>query len=144
METIISMEEQLAELYREKEHLSLAFPGLDVKGFIELTRSVQGQLDALISEQVDQLLEEKSKMEAAPPGLTIDQIIELAQTELYRRTGATADADPVTTSFSQQLASLYSEREELESAFPGRSVPQIVGEIQEKIRLLEQLYARKN
>jgi len=145
METLTSMEEQLSELYREKEHLAQAFPGMDIKGVLELTRSVQTQLDSLISEQIDTLLEERSRLETALPGVSIDQVIEFALAEQFRRTGATnSGSDPVEQSFTAQLTELYRDREELETVFPGRSAFEIVSEVQEKIRLLEQFYAHKS
>ena len=144
METIISMEEQLAEFYGEKEHLNLAFPGFEVRDLIEASRSVQSQLESLISDQVDALLIDKSKLDEALPGLTIEHVIELAKAELDRREHDTAGSDLMVSSLSEQLSSLYTEREELETVFPGRDIRSIVTEIQDKIKLLAKFYSRKS
>lgn len=140
-----SMEAQLAELYREKEVLNSAFPDIDVKGLIALARSVQSQLDALIGDQLEQLLHEREVLSAAFPGLGLQDIIELARAEWERRESASAFSnDPIASSFENQLQSLYSEREELEFAFPGRDARGVVTEIQEKIRLLERFYSQQS
>lgn len=138
-----NMEAQLRELYRDKEVISQAFPGVSAQGLIELMRSIQGQIDTLLEEQFNWLVQERDRLYAAFPGKSIDQIIELA------RRGAAIDGSTagienpaMTASMEAQLVDLYEEREKLSVIFPGMDAEEIVTEISAKVKRLEALYAR--
>jgi hypothetical protein len=139
------MEEQLRELYKEKETLAAHFPGLSVREIVELTRSVQNQLDALYEDHIDRLLSERDRLSSAFPGMTIDEIIDLAHAgmrgDAIRATGGQA-AVGIAENMEQQLIHLYSEKETLANAFPGKNAQEIVQDINNKVRRLEALYAK--
>lgn len=138
------MEQQLVELYKEKEVLSQHFPGLAVKDIIDLTRSIQGQLDSLMEDQVDRLIREREQLDRAFPGMTIDEIIHLAKQGMNSVGGGYggSTSSDVALNMEAQLISLYEEKQQLATAFPGLDAHEIVDELNRKIRRLESLYAR--
>jgi hypothetical protein len=142
--TTESMKKQLKELNREKEALNEGFPGMEVKQIVRLAQSVQSEFDNLIAEQIEIVLQERQLIRDAFPELSVAQVVLLAQKEIEReREEARLAADAEARSLAAQLSSLYKEVDELSHAFPGLAPSQVVNEVQEKMRLVEQLKAQR-
>lgn len=136
------MAEQLNELYAEKELLENQFPGMGPKEIVEMVKSLESQLLAIVEEHFEEFVAFRAAMEKSFPGMTVEDVLECARvgklnSHLTAKNPATAQE-----SLEAQLIDLYEERQALATAFPGLTPKEIVEEFRAKLEKLELYYDR--